>query len=362
MYFRPVRNDIEAVITEANFIKSYLPRYNSIVKDDKSNQYIIFGNDPNAKVNIVHATDILNLNLDNYKKQVFGPYTSGAVSQTLYKQMRNIFGFCLHPFNPQKRACFNYHIGHCPGACTGEITAEKYNRHLGRLKKFLSGQFALLDKSLHREIKAAIKKTDFEKANSIKIQIEGLHNILSTRNSSLLLKLSDATDALQYRIVKKLKHPRLKKPPYRIECYDLAHLQGDNYVGSMAVYIKGSPSTSDYRHFNVKFPDRSDAAAMKQIIDRRLRHREWGTPDLIVLDGGIPQLSIVSLIIPDNIPVIALAKKRETIYFYDENHKTVTISLPLEDPVLNLFRSLRDEAHRFANSFHKKQRGKSLIS
>ncbi len=362
MYFRPVRNDIEAVITEANYIKSYQPRYNSIVKDDRSNLYIIFGNNPDTKVNIVHATDILNLNLDDFKKQVFGPYTSGTVAQTLYKQMRNIFGFCLHPFNSTGRACFNFHIGHCPGACTGEISPVKYHRHLGRLKKFLSGQFTLLDKSLHIEIRSAIRKQHFEKAQQVKTQIDGLHYVLSTRNSSLLLKLSDATDALQYQIVKKIGHPLLKKPPYRIECYDLAHLQGSNYVGSMTVYINGSPSNKDYRHFNVNFPDRSDPIAMKQIIERRLAHREWGRPDLIVLDGGIPQLSIVSPIIPGNIPVIALAKKRETIYFFDKDRKVVTVSLPLEDPVLNLLRSLRDEAHRFANSFHKKQRGKSLIS
>ncbi len=207
-----------------------------------------------------------------------------------------------------------------------------------------------------------IRKQEFEKASVIKEQILGLHHTLSTRNSSLLLKLSDATDQLQYQIVKKLKHYKLRRPPYRIECYDLAHLQGENYVGSMTVFLKGAASPKDYRHFKIRLPDRSDPHAMKQIIERRLRHQEWGRPDLIVLDGGIPQLSIVMPAIPESIPVIALAKKRETIYFYDDSGKTVTISLPLEDPVLNLFRSIRDEAHRFANTFHKKQRQKDLIA
>jgi len=362
VYFKPVRNDIEAVITEANYIKSYQPRYNTIVKDNRSNLYIIFTNHPYTKIRIVHATDIGNLNLDDIKKQVYGPFTSGAVSQGLYKQIRNIFGFCLSPFNNHQKACFNYHLGHCPGACNDEISLEKYHRHLGRIKKFLSGQFVILDKSLHQEIKTAIKKMEFEKALLVKVQIEGLHHCLSTRNSSLLLKLSDATDALQFQMVKRLRHPKLRKPPIRIECYDLAHLQGENYVGSMAVFIKGSPSTSDYRHFHVRLPDRSDPFAMRQIVARRLKHKEWGTPDLIILDGGVPQLSIVSPIISENIPIIALAKKRETIYYFDENHKTISISLPLEDPVLNLFRNIRDEAHRFANSFHRTQRRNKLIS
>jgi len=362
LYLKPVKNDIEAVIIEANYIKQYQPRYNSIVKDDRSNLYLIFTNTPSTKISIVHATDIQDLNLDNLKGQVFGPYASGAVAKTLYKQLRNIFGFCLAPFNSQNRMCFNYHLGHCPGACVGEITSSKYSAHLGRLKKFLSGQFIILDKSLNQEIKTAIKKQAYEQANEIKSQINGLHYILSTKDSSLLLKLSDATDALQYKIVQKLKHPLLKKPPIRIECYDLAHLQGENYVGSLAVFIKGAPSTQDYRHFNIRLPDRSDPFAMRQIIERRFNHKEWGTPDLIVLDGGIPQLSIATPAIPPHIPVIALAKKKETIYFYDSEYKIVTLNLPIEDPVLNLFRNLRDEAHRFANSFHIKQRRKSLIS
>jgi len=258
--------------------------------------------------------------------------------------------------------CFNYHLGHCPGACIEEISPAKYAAHLGRLKKFLSGQFILLDKSLHQEIKIAIEKQAYEQANQIKAQINGLHYVLSTKDSSLLLKLSDATDALQYKIVQKLKHPLLKKPPVRIECYDLAHLQGENYVGSLAVFIKGAPSTQDYRHFNIRFPDHSDPFAMRQILERRFNHPEWGIPNLIVLDGGIPQLSIVSHVIPPHVPVIALAKKKETIYFYNAKHKIVSLNLPIEDPVLNLFRNLRDEAHRFANSFHVKQRRKSLIS
>jgi len=292
---------------------------------------------------------------------VYGPYTSSTVAKTLYQQIRRIFGFCLAPFNPSNRTCFNYHLGKCPGACRGEISVSKYSAHLGRVKKFLSGQFILLDKSLHQEIKKAIKDQEYEKAGDIKNQIDGLRHVLDTKDSSLLLKLSDATDALQYKIVNKLKHPLLKKPPVRIECYDLAHLQGENYVGSMAVFVKGAPSVSDYRHFHVHFPDRSDPIAMRQIIERRFNHLEWKTPDLIILDGGIPQLSIVHSAIPQGIPVIALAKKKETIHFFDQERHVVSVNLPLEDPVLNLFRSIRDEAHRFANTFHKKQRQKSLM-
>lgn len=357
-----VQNDIEAIITEANYIKSYLPRYNTAVKDDKSNVYIIFTNSPDTKIRIIHATDIQTLGLDDYKKQIFGPFTSSSTAQILLKLIRNIFGFCQQPFNGRNRACFNYHIGHCPGACLSEITPMQYQRHLGHAKKFLSGKFLLLDRYLHREIKKLIKKQDFEKAERLKMQIEGLHQTLTAKNSSLLLKLSDSTDSLQHRIVTTLKHPLLTNPPYRIECYDLAHLQGENYVGSMSVFERATPALAQYRHFKVSSEDRSDPFAMRQILKRRFHHPEWGKPDMIVLDGGKPQLSIASSVIPLDIPVIALAKKKETILFYDEDRNIVSLQLPLEDPVLNLFRNIRDEAHRFANSFHREQRQKELVS
>jgi excinuclease ABC subunit C len=128
----------------------------------------------------------------------------------------------------------------------------------------------------------------------------------------------------------------------------------------MSVFINGKPDTSQYRHFNIKGEERSDPHAMKEIIKRRFNHKEWGIPDLIILDGGIPQLSIVSSVIPQNISVITLAKKRETIFFY-ENGKVKSLNLNFEDPVLNLFRYIRDEAHRFATTFHIKKRRDTLI-
>jgi len=360
LYFKTVKNDLEAVIVEANFIKSYQPRYNSITKDGKSNIYIIFTNPPDTKIKIIHATDIRSLELDDYQKQVFGPFTSNKTAQVLVKFSRRIFGYCNNPFNSASRACFNYHLLQCPGSCLYKITPSEYQRHLGQVKKFLSGHFIQLNRDLNRQIKIAIKNQDFEQAGLIKNKIISLDQILNNQNSSLLLKLSDATDQLQHLIVNTLNHPLLKTTPVRIECYDLAHLQGENYVGSMSVFINGKAEPSLYRHFNIKGKNRSDPYAMKEIIARRFKHPEWGTPNLIVLDGGVPQLSIVTPVIPENIPMLTLAKKRETIYFYDRN-KITSLDLNLEDPVLNLLRNLRDEAHRFATTFHIKKRQQMFL-
>ena len=315
---------------------------------------------PNPKIIKIRASDIRNLPLNDYQKQVFGPYASSNTANNLLKQVRRIFGYCQSPFNPQGRACFYRHLGRCPGACDGEMTIAKYNIHLGKIKKFLSGKFKILKKQLEREITKASKKQNYETAGDLRNELVSLNNTLSTQSTSLLLSLSDANDQLLKMIPKSIPHPLLVNPPSRIECFDLAHLQGESYTGSMAVFENCAPSNSEYRHFAVRQPDRSDPYAMKQIISRRFNHPEWRYPDLLVLDGGIPQLSIVSPSVPNNIPVIALAKKRETIYFQSDG-RVVSINLSLDDPVLNLLRHLRDEAHRFANTYHARLRSKRVV-
>jgi excinuclease ABC subunit C len=361
LYLKILDNDIQAIIVEANYIKSFKPKYNSITKDDKSNLYIIFSNEPEIRLLLARATDIVSLNLDNYEKQVYGPYTSASIAKILLRHIRKTFGYCLHPFNPSKKACFNYHLGQCSGACTGEITFKEYLTKINIIKKFLSGKFVMLQKSLKIQINKESKKQNFENASFFKKQYESLQNILSAGKSSLLLKLSDSTQKAQGEIVKTLSHPILTNTPRRIECYDLAHLQGRDYVGAMSVMENGELANTQYRKFHISTQSTSDPYAMKEIVERRLKHLEWSYPDLIILDGGKPQLNIVLPIIPKNIAVIALAKKKETIMFYDKNSKLTEINLGFEDPVLNQFITLRDEAHRFGNSFHKKQRGKSML-
>ncbi len=292
---------------------------------------------------------------------MFGPYTSASIAKILLRHIRKTFGYCLHPFNPTQKACFNYHLGQCPGACTGELTSKEYQAKINIIKKFLSGKFSVLQKTLKVQIKKESKKQNFEKAGFFKKQYESLQNILSAGKSSLLLKLSDSTLKAQNEIVKALNHPVLTNTPKRIECYDLAHLQGKDYVGAMSVMENGLLTNTQYRKFHISSSSTSDPYAMKEIVERRLNHQEWSFPDLIILDGGKPQLNIVSPIIPKNIAVIALAKKRETIMFYDKSGKLVELNLGFENPVLNQFITLRDEAHRFGNSFHKKQRGKSML-
>ena len=164
----------------------------------------------------------------------------------------------------------------------------------------------------------------------------------------------------------------LSTPPYRIECFDMSHLQGTNYVGSMVVIVDGLPQKSGYRHFNVKTVlGNDDAGAMREVLTRRLRYLLPGNedsrfprPDLIVVDGGLPQLSAATdavehLGLLGTVELVALAKREELLY---RPGSSLPIRLDRGSEALYMLQRLRDEAHRFAITFHRSKRGASMVS
>jgi excinuclease ABC subunit C len=165
---------------------------------------------------------------------------------------------------------------------------------------------------------------------------------------------------------------RLEQPPYRVECFDMSHLQGTNYVGSMVVFEDALPVKSEYRHFNVKeVIGNDDVGAMEEVVRRRLTHWEdhqastkFRRPDLIIIDGGLPQLHAAekaarSLDLGGLVEFAALAKREELLY---RPGSSVPIVLERGSESLYLVQRLRDEAHRFAITFHRSKRGKSMVA
>jgi excinuclease ABC subunit C len=164
----------------------------------------------------------------------------------------------------------------------------------------------------------------------------------------------------------------LEQPPYRVECFDMSHLQGTNYVGSMVVFEDALAVKSDYRHFNVKeVIGNDDVGAMEEVVRRRLTHWEdhqastkFRRPDLIIIDGGLPQLHAAekaarSLDLGGLVEFAALAKREELLY---RPGSSVPIVLERGSESLYLVQRLRDEAHRFAITFHRSKRGKSMVA
>ena len=159
----------------------------------------------------------------------------------------------------------------------------------------------------------------------------------------------------------------LKNFPYRMECYDISHIQGTNTVASMVTFINGVPKKSEYRKFKVKItegkPD--DFLSMKEVLTRRLSHlgeEKWEKPDLMIIDGGKGQLSSVMEIIESlgvtGIDVVSLAKKHEEVFLPKQSKPVI---LPRNSSALFLFQRIRDEAHRFAITYHRQLRSKAMI-
>ncbi|HEY5093231.1 MAG TPA: excinuclease ABC subunit UvrC [Acidimicrobiales bacterium] len=164
----------------------------------------------------------------------------------------------------------------------------------------------------------------------------------------------------------------LSQPPFRIECFDMSHLQGTNYVGSMVVFEDGLALKSDYRHFNVKeVLGNDDVGAMEEVVRRRLgywndeqRATKFRRADLIIIDGGLPQLHAAqkaaqTLGLSDQVEFTALAKREELLY---RPGTSTPITLDRGSESLYLVQRIRDEAHRFAITFHRSKRGKSMVA
>jgi len=218
----------------------------------------------------------------------------------------------------------------------------------------------------------ASKSENYEKALIFKNQIDSLEYIVSGWNNLKNLytdinlpedKQSQAIESLETTLKPYLNIKNIQ----RIECYDISQMGTNYFVGSMVVWQNGHIDNSEYKKFKIKSkatPD--DQFMMKEVIYRRLQHPEWGTPDLIVVDGGKPQVSaandvIASVLTKQSISVIGLAKRVETIVIKDAD-SWVEINLPQNSTALLLLESLRNEAHRFANKYRKVLMSKSLNS
>lgn len=188
--------------------------------------------------------------------------------------------------------------------------------------------------------------------------------VLGNAQIAKMSKIRDDFNEIGSYLAEKLK---LKNFPHRMECYDISHIQGTNTVASMVTFINGVKKASEYRKFKINStegkPD--DFLSMKEVLTRRLSHlgeKKWEKPDLIIIDGGKGQLSSVMQIIDElgvkGIDVVSLAKKNEEVFLPKQSKPVI---LPRNSSALFLFQRIRDEAHRFAITFHRKLRSKSMV-
>lgn len=213
----------------------------------------------------------------------------------------------------------------------------------------------LLSKKAHGKLRI-IQATRGRKKAIINLGIQNARNFL-------IKKIGPTINSKNQKILQNLKTSlHLPYLPKRIECYDISNIQGVLAVGSMAVFTNGQPDKKEYRKFKIKtVRGANDVAMMKEVIARRLKNISWPYPDLIILDGGKPQLNQIKNLLTAKklaIPLIALAKKEEKVFL---THKKNPLSLNKYSDALKLLQRIRDEAHRFAITYHKKLRSKNFM-
>lgn len=355
-----VLSELEALILEANLIKKYLPPYNIRLTDDKDYLYIKITNEDFPKVLIARKKE-----LDD-AKEYFGPFPSGSTVRTTLKKLRRIFPWCNgsgSSINGQAsskryfRPCFYYHLGLCPGSCAGKVNKKEYNKNIRRFSQFMQGKKEQVFKDLQNEMEKASHNLEFEKAQSIKKTIEGLQYLTQTNNAQVYLEnpnfVEDQSKLALENLRKDLKLPSL---PERIECYDISHIQGKFAVGSLVVLSHGDIDKKWYRKFKIILGKKpNDVGMMREILQRRMKYKEWPQPNLILVDGGRGQARGVFKELENKkweVPVFGLAKRMEWLY----PPKGEIIKLPRSSLSLHLLQKIRDEAHRFALGYHRKLR------
>ncbi|GMQ26441.1 excinuclease ABC subunit UvrC [Algoriphagus sp. oki45] len=472
-----VNSELDALLLENNLIKKVQPKYNILLRDDKTYPYLLITKENFPRI---FPTRKLIPKRGTY----FGPFASVKAMNNVLDLIRELFTIrtCSLDLSPYKidegkyKVCLEYHIGNCQGPCVGNQREAAYLKDLEQAKHILKGNLGVAKTYFKQEMQEFAEKLEFEKAQRMKEKLDLLEkyqakslitnpsianldvctlvadektayvNYMRVKNGAMitsknvelkkrldeseeellitaLIRLqdqfqSDATEtltninlenpieglnlsvpkigdkkklielslknALYYkkekallqglnqdkkdRVIKQLQQDlSLPEIPDHIECFDNSNIMGTSPVASMVCFLNGKPAVKEYRHFHIKTVEGpNDFASMKEIVGRRykrLLEEEKPLPKLIVIDGGKGQLSsaveaLQELGVYGKMPIIGIAKRLEEIYFPGDSYP---IHIDKKSESLKLLQRIRDEAHRFAITFHRKVRSKNAF-
>jgi excinuclease ABC subunit C len=356
-----VKSEPEALLLEGRLIKQYKPRYNTDFTDDK--RFLLVRVDVEAELPRFVLTRLRKYDRSRY----FGPFANSSLVRKTLAEMRRRFGILLGDAHPVKSAGDAYRLyddvraelyGHA-----NEVTAADYRRRVEAACEFLEGKSREWLETLRAEMQALAARQEFERAASLRDIVTALEETLAKTRRFERAPVLQRTDEVALQLLAGAL--RLPGPPAHMECFDISHISGTFVVASMVRFTAGRPDKDHYRRFQIKsFVGNDDFRAMTEVVARRYRrlHDEGQPfPDLVVIDGGRGQVAAalkaflaLDLAPP---PLIGLAKEHETIVFPDER---APLNLPLIHPGLHLLQRLRDEAHRFANTYNADLRSKKI--
>lgn len=370
-----LESELEALLVEADLIKTYHPPYNIDLKDDKSPLYIIITKEKFPRVLTARKKQLATTFSDLPNSAIFGPFSSGYSARQIIKIARSIFKFCNATAIDKKnqKACFYTHINLCSGACLGKISEKEYGYLIKNLKFFLAGKRMVLIQHLKQEMKDFSAQKKYEYAARSRDQLQVLDLYFDSRkrlnfDPDIPMLQEDVEVYQTNRLVQLLHTAGLVPTNYnirRIEAYDISNTSGQNSTASMVVMENGKPVPSEYRKFKIKYiKGPNDYGMMKETLLRRLNHPEWPFPDLVVIDGGKGQLKAAYSIIQGKFPTISLVKRPDRLVIPQFSIGPSNYLLfPLEagKPISKMMQQIRDEAHRFAKAYHSQLRTRDML-
>ncbi|MBN8652349.1 MAG: excinuclease ABC subunit C [Cytophagales bacterium] len=475
--FTLANTEFDALLLENNFIKQYQPKYNILLKDDKTFPYLCILKERFPRV-------IYTRKYIPKQGEYFGPFSSVVSMKSVLELVRQIYSIrtcnlLLSQENVEQKkfkVCLEFHIGNCKGPCEGLQNETDYLEDIKQARNILKGDLSVVEDELTNRMKAAAEALEFEKAATYKHKLDLLEkfqtkslvvnrkltdidvititssvtdayinymqikegSIIFSKNVEVKKKLEETDAEILSIVVQELRatyrsnHPevytniplevksdefenvlpqigdkkklvdlslknalyqkrekeiskeelkgkknkvlhimqenlRLLQYPKIIECFDNSNFQGTSPVASMVRFVDGKPDKKGYRHFNIKtVVGANDFASMKEIVGRRYKRimEEQGEyPQLIIVDGGKGQLSsaceaLEELGLYGKIPIVGIAKRLEEIYYPEDN---LPLLISKKSPALMLIQRIRDEAHRFAITFHRLKRSQSTF-
>ena len=361
--FMTVKNEAESLLTEASLIKKYKPHFNILMRDDK--RYLALRADADAPWPRLSCVRIVRDDGARY----FGPFPSSPVVRAAKDFVEKRWGIreCddIEPDGESHRHCLANVIRRCSAPCLGRISREEYRARFEEACEFLQGRRPEVLAEVDAEMRAASEKGDFETAARLRDTLFALKEMTKAHfvRKSPEMRRADAVKGIE-ELAEALG---LAAPPRIIECVDISNLFGTHNVASLVVARDGLPDRRWYRHFRIRsFEGADDPRAMAEVVRRRYGPESTllGTSpraDLYICDGGVTQLRAARAAFAEigagDMPTVGLAKQQEIVVLDDGRPDVV---LPRDSEALMVITRLRDEAHRFAITYHRNLREKAI--
>lgn len=383
-------SEIDALFLESEMVKRYMPRFNILLRDDKSQLFV--------RIDMKSAWPYVcfTRNPADDGAEYYGPYYNGYAVKKALRYLRKIFPYYTKPRKDNERPDLDSHIGLSPKP---GVTSEEYKATLRKLIRYFEGGRKALAREIEKDMHQAAKLHDFETAARLRNKLQDLAEL----QRRIMFGDKEFLDISKDRALSDLAQLlALEKQPVRIEGFDISHMGGTNVVASMVVFTNGVSDRAEYRKFKTKIEHNNDTYNMHETLLRRFSEKNikaWGMPSLVLIDGGKGQLDAAIKAMQERqvqVPVISIAKREEEMLVHPTRSNIAMTMIeqlrkePVEgvfvdvsggyyvvnlhagqrnasshsrnlrgapivstySDVVKLFQRIRDESHRFAVSYH----------